>query len=49
MIDEKTLPEKVVTRAKPLAVHIFAGRETNEIFLAVIDQPAEVKRFGSVK
>lgn len=49
LIDEKTLPEKVVTRGKPLAVHIFAGRETSEIFLAVIDQPSEVKRFVSAK
>ena len=49
LIDEKTLPEKTVTRSKQLAVHVFAGRETSEIFLAVIDRPAEIKKFGSVK
>lgn len=49
LIDEKTLPEKVVTRGKPLAVHIFAGRETSEVFLAIIDRPAEVKKFVAAK
>ncbi len=46
LIDEKTLPEKTVAGAKPLAVQVFAGRETNEIELTAIPRPAEIKRFG---
>ncbi|HQZ96678.1 MAG TPA: carboxypeptidase-like regulatory domain-containing protein [Pyrinomonadaceae bacterium] len=45
LLDEKTLPEKMVSAQKPLAVQAFAGRETSEINLAVINIPAEVKKF----
>lgn len=45
-IDEKTLPEKTISAARPLTARVFAGRETNEIFLTVIETPAEIKHFG---
>lgn len=44
-IDEKTLPEKMVSARKPLAVHAFAGRETSDLLLPVISTPAEIVRF----
>lgn len=45
LLDEKTLPEKTVSAQKPLAVQAFAGRETSDVNLAVINIPAEVKIF----
>jgi len=45
-IDEKTLPEKIVSGFKPVAVQVFPGKLTGDITLAVISQPAEVKHFG---
>ncbi len=44
-IDEKTLPEKMVSARKPLAVQAFAGRETSDVLLPVISTPAEIVRF----
>ena len=45
LLDEKTLPEKTVSGKKPLAVQAFAGRETSEVFLTVVNIPAEIKKF----
>ncbi|MFT3744176.1 MAG: hypothetical protein QM785_07770 [Pyrinomonadaceae bacterium] len=45
LLDEKTLPEKTVSGKKPLAVQAFPGRETSDVFLTVINIPAEVKKF----
>ena len=47
LLDEKTLPEKTMAGFKPLAVQAFAGRETSDINLTVINIPAEIKRFPS--
>lgn len=46
LIDEKTLPEKTVAKSRSMAVQVFAGRETSDVDLGVIAQPAEIKRFG---
>ncbi|MGE3466123.1 MAG: SdrD B-like domain-containing protein [Pyrinomonadaceae bacterium] len=45
-IDEKTLPEKTTAASKPSVVRIFAGRETNDVKMLVVDEIAEVKHFG---
>lgn len=45
LIDEKTLPEKVIAGTRPAAVQVFAGKETDSVYLSGITAPAEVKRF----
>ncbi|CAN5372976.1 hypothetical protein BH10ACI3_BH10ACI3_20560 [soil metagenome] len=47
LLDEKTLPEKTIAGVKPVAVQVFPGRETPDIALAVINLPAEIRRFTS--
>ena len=46
LIDEKTLPEKTIPATKAIAVQVFAGRETGDVFMPVIQRPAEVKLFS---
>lgn len=45
LIDEKTLPDKTMAGSKPIAVQVFAGRETTDVSLRVMMIPAEVKHF----
>jgi hypothetical protein len=49
MIDEKTLPEKMIAGGKPLAIQVFPGRQTDGADLPAIPTPAEIKRFGAKK
>ncbi|MFL6373608.1 MAG: stalk domain-containing protein [Pyrinomonadaceae bacterium] len=46
LIDEKTLPEKLLPASKPLAVKVFEARETGGVWLAVVPLKAEVKQFS---
>ena len=47
LIDERTLPEKTIAASRPVAVQVFAGRETGDVLLVAIPLPAEVRHFTS--
>jgi hypothetical protein len=49
LLDEKTVPEKMMAGSRPLAVQVLPGQETGDARLPVIRVPAEVKRFGGAK
>jgi hypothetical protein len=46
-IDEKTLPEMLLTGSKSITARIFAGTETSDLDFGVKQAPAEIKRFQS--
>jgi hypothetical protein len=45
LIDDKSLPEKLVSAAGSLAVKVFEAKETGGVWLPVVPTRAEVKRF----
>jgi hypothetical protein len=47
LLDEKTIPDKMMAGSRPLAVQVLPGQETGDTRLPVIMIPAEVKRFGA--
>ena len=46
LIDEKTLPEKLLPASTPLTVKVFEARETGGVWLAVLPPKAVVKQFS---
>ncbi len=47
LIDEKTLPDKTVSAAGTLSVHVLAESETANVNFYVTPAPPEIKRFPS--
>jgi hypothetical protein len=47
LVDEKTLPEKMVSPGGTLSVKVLAGSETGHVNFAITPAPPEVKRFPS--
>lgn len=45
LIDEGTLPDKVVSSTRTLLVKVLPGRSTDDVVLMTIPRPADVKRF----
>jgi hypothetical protein len=47
LVDEKTLPEKMVSPGGALSIKVLAGSETPNVNFAITPAPPEVKRFPS--
>ncbi|MGB7924131.1 MAG: hypothetical protein WCF57_12890 [Pyrinomonadaceae bacterium] len=45
LVDEKTLPEKMVSPRGTLSVKVLAGNETANVNFAITPAPAQIKRF----
>lgn len=45
LVDEKTLPEKMVSTRGTLSVKVLAGSETADVSFAITPAPPEIKRF----